>query len=240
MYKFNKKKFFEEIFLDFKKFNRISNVDLHVHTNWTDGKNSIMQVARTAKKKKLYAILFSEHSRKTSGDWFNKFVNEIKKAQAEIGNSCKLIIGTEVKVLDFQGNLDLSPKIKKKCDLIMSSVHRFPGEQGNIFENKKNFSQKEALTIEFELLKAAIKYSESDIIGHPFGMCIKRFKLKPHFSYFQKIIKECSKNNKIFEINYHYHTNYRQLLDECVKSRTLFSLGSNAHLTKEIGKINSI
>ena len=52
-----------------------------------------------------------------------------------------LLVGTEVKIKDFDGNLDINKSIRKKCDLVMASVHRFPGEKGNIL--KKNlFCQK--------------------------------------------------------------------------------------------------
>ena len=38
-----KKKLFEEI-TDNLRLNKIPKVDLHMHTNWTDGKNSVSDV----------------------------------------------------------------------------------------------------------------------------------------------------------------------------------------------------
>ena len=122
----------------------------------------------------------------------------------------------------------------------MASVHRFPGEKGNIFKSKPNISKKEAIEIEYRLTLNAIKNSKFDVVGHPFGMSIKRFKAKPKWVLFQKLITECKKYDKVFEINFHYHKNYRKLLNECVKNNTLFSLGSNAHEKKELGKIIEI
>ena len=87
-------------------------------------------------------VLFSEHSRKTSKGWFNKFVVEIKRNQKRIKN-CKLFIGTEVKIKDFKGSLDLNNLIRKRCDYIMASVHRFPGEKG-IYLKIKIFIQKKS------------------------------------------------------------------------------------------------
>ena len=173
-------------------------------------------------EKKIEMVLFSEHSRKTSKGWFNKFVVEIKRNQKRIKN-CKLFIGTEVKIKDFKGSLDLNNLIRKRCDYIMASVHRFPGEKGNIFKNKNIYSKKKAIEIEYKLQKC-IKNSKFDILGHPFGMSLKRFNAQPKWKLFQSLIKECNRNNKIFEINFHYHKNYKKLIDECIKQKLIFLL----------------
>ena len=234
------KKFFKKIFNYYKENKKIPKVDLHVHTNWTDGKHSVASMVDQACKKKIEALFFCEHSRKTSKGWFNKFALEIKNCRKKIKKKSKLFIGTEVKIKDFDGTLDINPEIRKKSDLIMASVHRFPGEKGNIFNSKPKISKKKAIETEFNLILSAIKNSKFDVVGHPFGMSIKRFKAKPRWALFKKLISECKKHEKIVEINFHYHKNYRKLLDECVKNNTLFSLGSNAHEKKELGKIINI
>ena len=84
-----------------------------------------------------------------------------------------------------------------------------------------------------------MKYSSFEILGHPFGMSLKRFKANPKWELFKNLIAECKRNNKIFEINFHYHKNYKKLIKECIKQKTYFSLGSNAHSKKDIGRIRS-
>ena len=59
----------------------------------------------------------------------------------------------------------------------MVSVHRFPGEKGNIKKKKLDLNNKEIIDIEYELSRSAIINSEFDILGHPFGMSLKRFKI---------------------------------------------------------------
>ena len=99
--------------------------------------------------------------------------NNLKK------KNCVAFVGTEVKVLNFKGKLDLSNRIYKLSDFIMASVHRFPGEIGNMLMTKKNFTKKKAINIEYKLMCAAIKNPKTDILGHPFGMSIKRFDATP-------------------------------------------------------------
>ncbi len=237
---FDKKFFFKEIFEYVKKKKEIPPVDLHVHTSWTDGRNTVDEMSETAIKLKLTNILFSEHSRKESKDWFNKFSNQVKSANIKFGKECNFLIGTEVKILNKKGELDLSDKIKKECDLIMASVHRFPGEEGSIINNQGKFSKEEALVLEYELMLAAIENSDADIIGHPFGMTLKRFNSEPPWELFLKIIKKAGQYEKIFEVNFHYHKNHKELVNACIENNTLVSFGSNAHSTDELGEVNKI
>ena len=234
---FKKKEFFEKIFKQYKKNRRIPPVDLHVHTSWIDGKNTVFEMSSAAIDKKITTLLFSEHTRANSEKWFSDFAEEVFLARKKFQNKCLLLIGTEVKVLNDRGDLDLSEKIKTMCDLVMASVHRFPGEKGIINNTQGIFSKEEAITMEFELTEAAIENPNADIIGHPFGMSLKRFNTTPSWDFFLKLIKKASSFGKVFEINSHYHNNYKQLLDACVENNTLISFGSNAHSTDEIGKI---
>ena len=239
---FDKNKFFDDILENIIN-NKIPNIDLHLHTNWTDGIHSVKEMHDEAIKKNCSHILFSEHSRKNSGNWFNDFSSEVSKLSK---NQCFSIIGTEVKVLDFDGNIDLNGRIQELSDLIMVSVHRFPGEvdsikgeDGNLKKNNFKFED-DAIKIEYDLMCAAIDNPITDIIGHPFGMSIKRFKRKPKDTLFEEIIKKCNIKNKTFEINSRYHYNYQWLLKTCKKYNVRISLGSNAHKKEEIGEIYNL
>jgi histidinol phosphatase-like PHP family hydrolase len=228
------KEFFPILLKDIKN-NLKPKVDMHLHTNWTDGQDSAFKMYEEACKKKITHIFFCEHSRKSSGKWFLKFVNEVRNLKKI---NCVAFVGTEVKVLNFKGKLDLSNRIYKLSDFIMASVHRFPGEIGDMLMTKKNFTKKKAINIEYKLMCAAIKNPKTDILGHPFGMSIKRFDATPSKKLFINIIKLCKKNNVAFEINSAYHKkNLQWLLKECVKYNATVSLGSNAHKVSEIGSI---
>ena len=235
-FKFNKSLFFDNIF-DAIVNDNIPNIDLHLHTKWTDGKYTVKQMHKEAISKGCSHILFSEHSRKTSGIWFNKFSDEVNSLSQK---KCIGLVGTEVKVLNFNGKIDLNENIKKKSDLIMVSVHRFPGEEDGIFSsvNKNtNLYKEKAIKMEYALMESALTNKNTDILGHPFGMSIKRFGKIPKRSDFESIIKKCKIANKAFEINSHYHGNHKWLLKTCIKHNVRISLGSNAHNKKDVGLI---
>lgn len=237
--KFDKSLFFDNIF-DKIANNNIPNIDLHLHTKWTDGENTVEEMHKEAISKGCSHILFSEHSRKTSGEWFNEFYSEVNSLNIE---NCIGLVGTEVKVLDYNGKIDLNENINEKSDLVMVSVHRFPGEEDGIFSslNKNTLKYKEkAINIEHGLMESALSNKNTDILGHPFGMSIKRFGREPKEKDFESIIKKCKLANKVFEINSHYHRNHKWLLKTCIKHDVKISLGSNAHNTKDVGMIYKI
>ena len=59
----------------------------------------------------------------------------------------------------------------------MASVHRFPGEnfegKKNIYNSSVKLDKKEIIDLEFTLSLNALKNSNFDILGHPFGMVLK-------------------------------------------------------------------
>ena len=227
---------FERIFENLLN-RKIPPFDLHVHTNWTDGKNSVNEILQAADKIGLINIFFSEHSRRDSANWFLNFKKEV-----QINNNkfkCKGIVGTEVKVLNFNGDLDISDEIASNSELIMASVHGFPGEKGNISNNTKNFNKNEVIKIEYDLSMAAIENPKTNILGHPFGMSLKRFKVIPPLKFFEELIKKTASEKKVFEINIGYHLNVLELIELCLKNNCLISIGSNAHTIQEVGKINN-
>jgi len=214
--------------------NNIPSIDYHMHTSWTDGKNTSIEMYDQSIKEGLSSILFSEHARKTSIDWFSKFADEIRSLPS---STCKALVGVEAKVIDFSGGLDSTNEIITECDLVMASVHRFPGEK-NMDGMCSNVNKKEALKIELNLLLGVLENKKVDILGHPFGMSIRRFGIYPTEDYFIEIIKKAAKTGIAIEINSHYHNNLWQIIDWCNKYGALISLGSNAHSIDEVGSIN--
>ncbi|RUM46278.1 MAG: DNA polymerase/3'-5' exonuclease PolX [Hydrogenothermus sp.] len=102
--------------------------DMHVHSNWSDGVNSIDEIIRFVKEKYKYEyIVITDHSksqRVAHGLDENRILEEIE----EIRKLNKLIgfdfikIGTEVDIL-LDGSLDFPDEILAKLDFVVASVH---------------------------------------------------------------------------------------------------------------------
>ena len=215
--------------------------DSHLHTNWTDGDNTIDEMIRAGQTSGLKWIIFSEHNRENSEYSYKEFCKEIQDKSNKYKN-ITLISGAECKIKNFSGELDISKEAIDFSDIITGVVHRFPGEKGNILKAPKNSFSKnqrmDALYIEKELMMAGIRAKSFSILGHPFGMTIRRFGLIPRIEYFEELMIECKKNNIIFELNYKYHEAIMSDLVNLLERLNInWTIGSNSHSSQEL--INS-
>lgn len=213
----------------FPKFNELNdnslNVDFHLHSTWTDGKQSVEEIFEYAQKKGLRAIAITDHIRKESTYFedYKKLINSLKNTK----NGCDIYCGFEAKVLDFNGNIDVKKDIISQSDIAIVSVHRFPLGKNlyNAIEFKKNIAQE----IEIELSLAAIKTGGFNVMGHPGGMCLRYFKEFPK-KFLEKIILACKANEIAFDLSGSYHRNVLSDLAPLLeKHNPHISIGSDSH-----------
>lgn len=215
----------------------VARADFHMHTTWTDGTASVLEMHNAAIAAGLEVVLFSEHARATSGDWFPKFANEVRELPVA---RCRAFVGAEVKILNYLGEIDICDEVKRECALIMASVHRFPGEI-SIYQGKEaGYSREEAIGIEFELARAGLRAGGFDILGHPFGMAYRRFGFAPPDNLILELIRECARTKIAFEVNARYHSDPWLLIAKCKAEGAPISLGSNAHNPSEVGALQRI
>lgn len=208
-------------------------VDCHLHTSWTDGANTVEEVYRTALENRLTTILFSEHSRKTSGDWFHKFAAEVR---ALPDSPCRAYVGTEVKVETRDGDIDTSEAISEDCDFIMASVHRFI-DANDVTIQFADTDPAQAVDLEYALTWAVLENPQVDILGHMFGMSYRRFGQTPSDEKLRELIKRAAQFGVAVEVNSHYHTNALQMLKWCQEFNARIAFGSNAHKLSEVGAV---
>lgn len=224
---------FEARTLDLKD---LPHIDAHLHTSWTDGRPTVLEVYERASTIGLSAILYSEHSRKTSTDWFSDFAAEVRSLPAK---PCKAFVGTEVKVESLDGEIDTIPEISDLCDFIMASVHRFPNSNGEAMPFE-SVSPEEAVDREFSLSWAVLENPKVDILAHMFGMSYRRFKATPSPEKIRALIECAARTGIAVEVNAHYHPNPLQMIKWCKEFDALITFGSNAHDLENIGSITRL
>ena len=221
---------FEARTLDYSRWPRI---DSHLHTSWTDGKATVAETYQRAVELSLEVILYSEHSRKTSTDWFPRFAEEVRSLPI---SPCRAYVGTEVKIESLDGEIDTTPAISELCDFIMASVHRFPDGQGGAIPFGE-VNPKEAVDKEFSLSWAVLKNPKVDILGHMFGMSYRRFNVIPPDEKIRALIVRAAENGVAIEVNSHYHPNPHQFIEWCREYDARITFGSNAHTLESVGEI---
>ena len=136
--------------------------DLQVHSTWSDGKLSMLEMARAAAKQGIKVIAFTDHSVSlgvTGGlsmDDHKKQAAEIKKIQKQLGDEILVLHASEVEI-KADGSLDYPDEFLASLDLVLASMHtslRQPREK--VTERMLN----------------AIRNPHVDIIGHPTGRLI--------------------------------------------------------------------
>jgi DNA polymerase (family 10) len=136
--------------------------DLQVHSDWSDGKLSMLEMAQAAAKRGIKVIAFTDHSVSlgvTGGlsmEDHKQQAAEIKKAQDKLGDSILILHATEVEI-KADGSLDYPDKFLASLDLVLASLHT------SLRQPREKVTQR---------VINAIRNPHVDIIGHPTGRLI--------------------------------------------------------------------
>lgn len=137
--------------------------DLQVQTDWTDGDNSIKEMAEAAKKLGLEYICITDHTKSLAMTGGNdekgllKEMAEIDKVQKQV-SGIKILKGAEVNIMK-DGSLDIDDETLSKLDVVGAAVH-----------SHFNLSEKD----QTERIIRAMENPNVDIIFHPTGRVIQR------------------------------------------------------------------
>ena len=133
--------------------------DLHMHSTYSDGKLSMLDMAKAAIRRGLKVITFTDHSvslgvaNGLSIERLKEQAAEIKKVQKQLGDEILILHGTEVEI-KADGSLDYPDEFLASLDLVVASLH------SSLRQPREKITER--------LLKA-VKNPHVDIIGHPTG-----------------------------------------------------------------------
>jgi len=162
--------------------------DFHVHSNWSDGNDSIETIAKYAKNLGYSFVGIADHSQSLkianglSEERVNKKINEIKNLNKKISDF-KILCGTECDIKP-DGSLDYRDSVLKKFDFVCIGIH-------------SNFKMKKD-----EMMKRITKGMENEnahILAHPTGRLIGR--RDPYEVDIEQIIETAKDTNTFLEIN---------------------------------------
>jgi DNA polymerase (family 10) len=136
--------------------------DLQTHSTWSDGKLSMLEMARLAARRGMRVIAFTDHSISlgvTGGLSMERHAEqqiEIEAAQREVGDSIRILHASEVEI-KADGTLDYPDEFLATLDLVLASLHT------SLRQPREKVTQR---------LINAIRNPHVDIIGHPTGRLI--------------------------------------------------------------------
>ncbi len=162
--------------------------DLHVHTNWSDGRGTIESMAEAAIQLGYEYLAFCDHSQSLrvanglSPERLKKKIEAVREANDKYGE-IQLLCGSEVDILK-DGSLDYEDGLLAELDFVVASVHTSfrVGEK--------------AMT---ERIVRAMNNPSVRTIGHPTGRLLNR--RDPYEVDVSRLIKEAAATNTALELN---------------------------------------
>lgn len=196
--------------------------DLHTHSTWTDGTESIEAMAKAAMARGLRYIAVTDHTKRlamTHGldparirqQW-----KEIDRLNKKFGGKFTLLKGTECDILK-DGTLDMPDEILAKLDVVGVSVHSF-------FTLPRAEQTARVLR--------AIASPHVDILCHPTGRIINR---RPPIDIdMDAVIAAAKKHGAVLEVDsYPDRTDIKdEYIRKCVEAGVKISIDSDAHASQ--------
>jgi DNA polymerase (family 10) len=198
----------------------------HVHTNFSDGADSIEMMVRQAKKMGLKYLGISDHSQSASYAGGLK-VEDVQRQHELIDalnardNSFYIFKGTEADILP-DGSLDYDEKILAGFDFVVAAIH-----------SGFNMSDEEMTG----RIKIALQNPFTTMLAHPTGRLL--LAREPYAVNIREIIDTAAKYDKVLELN----ANPQRLdLDwrQCIYARkkgVKISINPDAHQTARLNDL---
>jgi DNA polymerase (family 10) len=108
--------------------------DLHMHTDWSDGRDSVDDMVRTSVELGYEYIAITDHSERSAAPR-SLAASEIDRQRAEIDAargqhpSIQVLHGVEVEILQ-DGSLDFDDATLARFDIVLASLHDHGGQSG--------------------------------------------------------------------------------------------------------------
>ncbi len=158
----------------------------HVHTNYTDGKNTVFEICDWASRQGIPLVAFTEHVRRRLSYDFDKFLEDLEKAKAEFPELI-ILSGVEAKVLPDCG-LDVADDIIKMVDYPIFAFHSFPRD----------------VDLYLKCLKRVIRNRYVNAWAHP-GLFLNRYNLVVPQKELVRIFELMREYDVLLEINSRYN-----------------------------------
>jgi DNA polymerase (family 10) len=161
--------------------------DLQMHTQWSDGQQTVEEMAEAAKKSGYEYIAVTDHFSMMpivnglNEERLRAQMNEIEKVNQKLGGF-RVLKGAEVDI-DSDGRLS-GGAILKELDVVVASVH------GSFKQNKKVMTRR---------IVSAMESGVVNIIGHPTGRKINE--KSPSELDFDLLFDASKQTGTYFEIN---------------------------------------
>ena len=201
-------------------------IDTHTHTLASGhAYNTINEMAKTAADKGLKGLAITEHAPQMPGTCHLFYFQNLRVVPRK-RYGIELLLGTELNIMNEDGEVDLPEETLKTLDIAIASMHTpcFKGER-----------TVEKVTVAYEKV---MEHRYVDIIGHPDD---GRFPVD-----MERLVSQAKKTGTLLEVNNSslrpdgFRENTREnclrMIKECKKQGAMIVLGSDSHVDVDIAE----
>ncbi|MDP9000901.1 MAG: DNA polymerase/3'-5' exonuclease PolX [Myxococcota bacterium] len=198
---------------------------VHCHTTWSDGRQTIEEMALAAQKRGASFITITDHSaaahyaRGLDVDRLKRQWDEIAEVQERV--EIRILRGTEADIL-ADGGIDWPDAILEKMDIVIASIHaRFRQDESKMMER----------------VVRAMRHPVFKVWGHPLGRLVRS--RPPIPLRVEEVLDVVAESRSAIEINGDPHRlDLEPKWVRAARERGIpFVLGVDAHSTGELGNV---
>ena len=200
--------------------------DTHVHSDWSDGVDSIEAMARAARSRGYAWMVLTDHSpslgiaRGLAPDRIDEQRSELTRLNAELA-PFRILHGTEMEVR-ADGSLDYADELLAQFEVVIASVHTSRNQPAE---------QLTARTL------AAIENPHVDVIAHPTGRIVNRRDPMP--LDWPRIFEAAARTGTMLEMNGSPRLDLDDSLGRAAaEAGVRMTLASDAHRTEELPQLD--
>ncbi len=187
----------------------------HIHTNYTDGENSVFEICKRAKELEIPLIAFTEHVRRELTYDFNEFLNDIEQAREEFPEII-ILSGVEAKVLpDY--SLNVEDNIIREVDYPIFAFHSFPWDR----------------KLYLKCLKKVIKNKYVNAWAHP-GLFLQRTGFSLTVDELRGIFNLMKRHDVLLEVNRRYNLPEKEWINMASEMGVKTVRGSDVHSIEQL------
>lgn len=203
--------------------------DTHTHTIASGhAYSTLAEMAQAAVERGLEALAIAEHGPLLPGSCDPMYFRNYKAIDRHIFG-VELLLGSELDIINYDGEVDLDEKDLKRLDIVLASIHTMCYTIGSRAENTRAYCR-------------AMENPYVDIIGHaddgrvPVDYDELARQAKQHGKLLElnnsSLLPTCSRENG--------YENMKLILKYCEKYETPVTLGSDAHFFDRVGRFEEI
>lgn len=200
-------------------------LDVHSHTLASGhAYNTIREMACAANERGLELLGITEHAPQMPGTCHDFYFSNLKVVSRKMCG-IELLLGVELNILDFNGNIDLSEDLLKRMDIVIASMHSPCYSAGTKEQNTRAYLN-------------VMKNPYVNIIGHPDD---RRYPVD-----MEALVLASKENKVLLELNnsslnpngarQDARGNDIEMLQLCMNHNVPIVISSDAHTDSEVGR----